>query len=86
MPPFYVVDRIEGDAAVVVADDGRSFDVERRALPKRSGEGTVLRVEGSDPDWATAVIDDAERQRRLDRAQEELKRLRDSDPGGDVEL
>jgi hypothetical protein len=84
--PFYVVDRFEGDVAVVVADDGRSFDVERRALPKRSREGTVLRVEGQTPDWAKAVIDDTENQRRLDRAQEDLKRLGDSDAGGDVEL
>jgi hypothetical protein len=84
--PFYVVDRIEGDVAVVVSDDGRTFDVERRVLPKSSREGTVLRVEGPTPDWATAVVDETERQRRLDRAREDLKRLGDSDPGGDVEL
>ena len=86
MPPFYVVDRIEGDVAVVVSDDGRSFDVKRGALPARSREGTVLRVEGETPDWAQAVVDDAERQRRREVAQETLRRLAATDPGGDVEL
>jgi hypothetical protein len=86
MPPFYVVDRIEGETAVVVSDDGHSFDIERSALPDRSREGTVLRVECTPPDWSEAVIDDAERQRRLDCAEETLRSLAKNDPGGDVKL
>jgi hypothetical protein len=87
--PFYVIDRIEGTIAVIVADDDREFNVPRRALPKGSREGTVLRVDTSKksiPDWGTAVIDEAERDRRLEHSRDTLRRLTNSDPGGDVEL
>ena len=85
---YYVVDRFEGKAAVVVGDDGRSFDVPRRDLPKGAKEGTVLRVEGNgEPiDWARAEIDEAERQRRLEQARETLRHLGETDAGGDVSL
>jgi DUF3006 family protein len=85
---YYVVDRIEGKVAVVIGDDGQTFDVPVANLPKGSKEGTVLRVEmgkGS-MDWSRAQIDTAERDRRLKAAREKLDRLRASDPGGDVEL
>jgi hypothetical protein len=52
-------------------------------------EGTVLRIDTTDrafPDWTCAVIDEAERVRRLEQAREILKRLEDRDPGGDVTL
>lgn len=87
--PFYVVDRIEGTTAVIVADDGHEFDVPRRALPKGCREGTVLRINAGSmesPDWAHAVIDETERVRRLERARDTLRRLSETDPGGDVEL
>ena len=87
--PFYVIDRIEGAIAVIVADDDREFNVPRRALPKGSREGTVLRVDterDSNPDWGTAVIDEAERDRRLERSRDTLRRLSKTDPGGDIEL
>ena len=87
--PFYVVDRIEGTTAVIVADDGPTFDVPRRALPKGSREGTVLRIDGErtdSPDWAEAVIDETERVRRLERARDTIRHLGETDPGGDVEL
>ena len=87
--PFYVVDRIEGKIAVVVADDGAEFDVPRRGLPKGTREGTVLRIDaaaGETPDWGQAVIDEAEGVRRLERARETLQRLGKTDPGGDIEL
>ena len=87
--PFYVVDRIEGTVAVVVGDDGGTFDVPRRALPKGSREGTVLRIDaaaGEAPDWAEAAVDEAERGRRLEQARETVRRLSETDPGGDVEL
>jgi hypothetical protein len=43
---------------------------------------------GSDgrPDWSTAEIDEKERSRRLKVAEERLKKLSDSDPGGDIML
>ena len=87
--PFYVVDRIEGKTAVIVADDERTFDVPRRALPKGCREGTVLRIDSvsaETPDWTQTVIDEAERIRRLERGQEALRRLTETDPGGDIEL
>jgi hypothetical protein len=87
--PFYVVDRIEGKVAVVVAEDGSELDVPRRGLPKGSREGTVLRIDaaaGETPDWGQAVIDEAEGARRLERARETLRRLSKTDPGGDIEL
>jgi hypothetical protein len=85
---FHVVDRIEGTVAVVVGDDGRSIDVPRRDLPKGAREGSVLRIEakGATIDWSQAVIDDAERDRRLRVARENLDRLSESDRGGDIQL
>jgi hypothetical protein len=85
---FYVIDRIEGKIAVVVGDDGRSLEVPKRQLPRGCREGTVLRVEatGGAIDWSRAVIDDAERRRRLERSRETLRRLGESDSGGDVTL
>jgi hypothetical protein len=87
--PFYVVDRIERTTAIIVADDGGTFDVPRRALPKGCREGTVLRIDAGStqsPDWTKAVADEPERARRLERARETLRRLSETDPGGDVEL
>ena len=86
---FYVVDRIEGRTAVVVADGGLSFDVPRPTLPRGCREGTVLRIDGAPggpPDWSRAVVDDAEREQRLDHARDALRRLGESDRGGDVTL
>jgi DUF3006 family protein len=87
--PFYVIDRIEGRTAVIVADDGRTFDVPLRALPKGCREGTVLRIDDPGfeiPDWGRATIDEAERARRVERARELLRRLEASDLGGDITL
>ena len=87
--PFYVVDRFEGKTAVIVADDERMFDVPRRALPKGCREGTVLRIDTGGmeiPDWSQAVIDESERMRRLERGRDTLRRLNETDPGGDIEL
>ena len=82
--PFYVVDRVEGKIAVVVADDGRTFDVPQRVLPKGAREGSVLRIDAAStdaPDWTDAIIDEAERGRRLERATETVRRLGETDPG-----
>jgi DUF3006 family protein len=84
---YYVIDRVEGKTAVIVADDGSALDVPREELPKGSREGTILRVDTpGPPDWSRAVIDEAERARRLDRARDTLRRLSESDSGGDVVL
>ena len=86
---FYVVDRIEGSTAVVVGDDDREFNVPRRVLPKGTREGTVLRIdaaEGDEPKWDVAVVDEAERIRRIERARKTLDDLSKTDPGGDIDL
>lgn len=82
---IYVVDRFEGARAILVADDGRSFDIERQKLPLGCSEGAVLRA-GDPPDWQNVVIDEPERQRRLDGARETLRNLKAKDRGGDVDL
>ena len=86
---FYAVDRLEGQMAVLVGDDETTVDLPRRSLPARVREGTVLRVAlGADgrPDWASAKIDDKERERRLKAEQERLDRMSESDLGGDITL
>ncbi len=86
---FYTVDRIEAAVAVLVGDDGAAIDVPEEALPVKVREGVVLRVRlaaDGTPDWSSAVVDPAERERRLQQARETLKRLRRTDPGGDVVL
>ena len=87
-PEYFVVDRLEGATAVVVGDNGRSYDVPRDQLPAGSHEGTVLRLApvGSRPDWSTAIIDAAERTRREREARQTLDELRKRDPGGDIQL
>ncbi len=86
---FYSVDRLERAVAVLVGDDGVGLDVLKKTIPVKVREGVVLRVrldaEGK-PDWSSAAIDDAERERRLQQARDRLERLRGTDPGGDVVL
>jgi len=86
---FYSVDRLERAIAVLVGDDGVGLDVLKRTLPVTVREGVVLRVRldaDGTPDWSSATIDDAERERRLREARDRLERLRATDPGGDVVL
>ena len=90
-PPesVWVVDRIESDVAILIADrDGRQADVPVAGLPAGVAEGTVLRVPEADgrPVWSEAVADEEARQARLREAEEVLQRLRRRDPGGDVVL
>src|SRR5439155_16524 len=80
---------IERAVAVLVGDDGVGLDVLKKTLPVKVREGVVLRVRldaAGNPDWSSATIDDAERERRLQEARERLERLRGTDPGGDVVL
>ncbi len=58
-------------------------------VPPGAGEGSVLNVplDGAGSlNWSSAVIDEAERERRLNITRETLRRLRQSDPGGDLTL
>jgi DUF3006 family protein len=86
---FYSVDRLEPAVAVLVGDDGVGLDVLKKTLPVKVREGVVLRVRldvDGTPDWSSATVDDAERERRLQQARDRLERLRGTDPGGDVVL
>ena len=86
---FFVIDRFEGSTAVIVADDGREFEVPRRALPADANEGTVLRLNLENPvtgDWSAAAVDDTEQARRQRQARKTTDRLKRGDPGGDIEL
>lgn len=85
----WVIDRVEGRVAVLVADDdGSRTEVPLARLPAGVGEGAVLGVPRSDrqPAWEGARVDEGLRQARLDEAESALGRLRRRDPGGDVAL
>ena len=86
---IWVVDRVEGGIAVVVAnEDGQAHDVPLSVLPSGSREGSVLRVgEGAgEPLWNSAVLDEKSRLERLKQAEAALDELRKRDPGGDIVL
>jgi len=83
------VDRFEGRIAVLIGDDGTQHDVPRKQLPKGTAESSVLEVtldRHGHPNWATARLDQTERERRLERAKELLEELKKRDPGGDIVL
>ena len=86
---IWVVDRVEGRVALLVADDdGGRIDVPLARLPDGVGEGAVLRVpqSGGHPAWRRARVDDELRRVRLDEAEGALNRLRHRDPGGNISL
>ena len=86
---FFVVDRFEGDIAVLVGDDDTTFDVPRRQLPKGAREGSVFRIKYNakgKPDWATAELDEVERKKRIDEIDRTMDELRKEDKGGDITI
>lgn len=85
-----VVDRFEGDLAVVEVDGGEVVDLPRWLLPPGAREGDVVRLRTTAAEEGrrevTLLLDaDATRAARDDAARR-LERLRARDPGGDVEL
>ena len=86
---IWVVDRVEGRIAVLVADDDEeTLDVPLNVLPHGLREGTVLRVTESEghPLWASAMLDEELRLRRLRQAETALNELKSRDPGGNIVL
>ena len=69
-----VVDRFEGELAVLIDDAGQTVDVPRGWLPDGTEEGDVVALVAHDPDDED------------DRAADRLQRLRARDPGGDLDL
>ena len=75
------VDRFEGrdqSIAVLVTEDGRSIDVPRAFLPPDVKPGDVLSATFERDDEATAKL--AEETRKIQ------AELRETDPGGDIQL
>ena len=86
---IWVVDRIEREVAVLVADENQEMlDIALDILPDRLREGSVLKVaEDMDgPLWASASLDEESKLERLREAEEVLDELRERDPGGDIVL
>ncbi len=84
---LYVVDRIEGEVAVLIDEDQRSVEapLDRFQVPLR--EGLALRVPIGDkgaPQWGKAEID--RREGDVQEAAEMLEELRERDAGGDVKV
>ena len=87
---IWVVDRIEGDTAILVEDEThRTLEVARNLLAVSVDGGTVLRVPATEEgglDWGLAVADEELRERRLAEARDVLEQLKKRDPGGDGAL
>ena len=86
---IWVVDRVEGRIGVLVADDDEeTLNVPLNVLPHGLREGTVLRVTESEghPLWASAMLDEDLRLKRLRQAETALHELKNRDPGGDIVL
>lgn len=85
----WIVDRFEGEYAVIERAGGETFNIPRYLLPSALKEGDVVGVMGSeDLERATWFFErDPEETARL---KEELRRqvneLKGQDPGGDIEL
>jgi hypothetical protein len=85
----WVVDRIEGEVAVLVADDDQEIlDMPLNVLPRGLREGAVLKVPESKghPLWGSAMLDEELRLKRLRQAETILDELKNRDPGGDIVL
>lgn len=81
MPLLFSVDRFEGpddSIAVLATEDGQSIDVPRALLPADVQPGDVLSATFARDDEATKNL--AEETRKI---QDEL---RETDPGGDIQL
>jgi len=85
----FVIDRIEGQWAVLMADDETTHEVARALLPEGSREGVVLRVPSPNPrefEWERARVDEDATEERLEKAKRLLEEMKQRDPGGDVVL
>ncbi len=84
---LYVVDRIEGEVAVLIDEDQRSVDAPLDRFQVPLHEGLALRVPIGDkgaPQWGKAAID--RREADVQEAAEMLEELRERDGDGDVKL
>lgn len=50
MDKIYVIDRFEGDKAILLGDDSdEALEIDIRRLPEGAGEGDCLRFDGGEP-------------------------------------
>lgn len=86
----WIIDRFEGDLAVVEVDGGRFLDLPRWLLPTGAATDDVLVVEGRSNgedavSWQIRVDAEATARAR-EEARQIVARLRAKDPGGDLTL
>lgn len=75
-----VVDRFEGDIAVLLTGDNEERkDVPRKILPKKVKEGHWLQVEIQSGEVIKAIIDENDTTKAKQRISEKLARLRKGD-------
>ena len=75
-----VIDRFEGDIAVlIVGDDEKRMEVSRKLLPKKAKEGHWLQVEIENGVIGGVIIDEEETNKAKLRIAEKLERLRQGD-------
>lgn len=86
----WIVDRFEGDVAVVEVDGERFLELPRWLLPSDAGEGDVIAVAVAADESGRRTVELRVDRDATERAREEAARLieelRRRDPGGDVEL
>ena len=75
MRNIYSIDRIEGNIAVVVCDDGRVLNISRELLGNLVETDVFSAIE-SDGELDAIVSMPEERERRLKKARERLERLK----------
>ena len=85
-----IVDRFEGEFVVVEMPGGNTIDLPRWLLPNGAKEGDVIQVEtglGRDSEGGSVrlTIDLEASAAALADSRERLQRLRDRDPGGDID-
>lgn len=72
-----VIDRFEGDLAVLLVGAGRQpLDVPRAQLPRQAGPGQWLQIEIADGQLVRAELDPAATEAAQRRIQDKLARLR----------
>lgn len=84
-----VVDRREGEVVVVEEEGGVTFDLPGWMAPPDAREGSVLlvRVSGGGEEIRLEIrVDAAATDAARREAESRLDRLRERDPGGDLEL
>ncbi len=83
---FYVLDRFEGDVAVLELPGGGTVNVPRARVARGAVEGDILQGALDDPLGRPLRVAYQATRTALQEAQERLDRLRHGDPGGDITL